>query len=125
MFSRQRLGWTVLGIASLIAGVHLLLSLLDTLDTLPPAGQGRGTALLLWSGLIGICLISALLCLFPQSHWITLRILGAYGVVASIFNIINAVQHQNGVQIVMSLLFWLPGSIFLLWKGQLTVGNKD
>lgn len=123
MFSRRRLLWNVLGVACLVAGIHLLISLLQAFGTLPI--EGRATALLLWSGLIAICFIGALLCLFPRSHWITLRLLGGYGVAASIFNIVNAVQTQNYVQIVMSLLFWLPGSLFLLWKGRLTPVEQE
>ncbi len=119
----RRFWWKVLGTLCAIAGIHLLTKMFDILPALPP--ERRLESFVWGSGLIGICFVSASLCFFPRSHWISLRILGGYGVAASIFNIVEGFRTRDYSKLGVTLFFWLPGSIYLIWSGKMTNSKSD
>lgn len=116
--------WKALGILSLVAGLSLLIQAPDVFVTRPPDKQLEfiiGTA-----ALIGLCIVIAVACWFPQSHPVTLRLIGAIGVAGCIFSIFDSFRHTEigwlGIISRLGLIFclWLPGSMYLVIKGKMT-----
>ncbi|KAF3890080.1 MULTISPECIES: hypothetical protein [Nostocales] len=120
----SRTVWIVLGISSIVAAVSLLVQAPDVFATRPPDKQLE--FILFLAGLVGLCGTFAVACFFPKSHPITLRIIGAIGVVSCVFSIYSSFQDRSlnwiGVASRLSIVlgFWLPGSIYLLLKGKMT-----
>jgi hypothetical protein len=114
--------WIILGIFSILAGISLILATPDRLAALPPDQHPKLIQGLVF--LVGTCGIIALACFFPKSHPVTLRILGAYGVFACIFNLVEGIRQHNFSQFPMVLVFWLPGSIYLVVKGKMTTTQR-
>uniref|UniRef100_B8HSN1 Uncharacterized protein n=1 Tax=Cyanothece sp. (strain PCC 7425 / ATCC 29141) TaxID=395961 RepID=B8HSN1_CYAP4 len=109
--------WKVLGLGSTIAAIHLSLEIPKVLATLPPARQTE--SLLFGIGLVGVCSASAILCFFPRSYPVTLRILGLVGLAGCIFNIYESFRRLEFSRLVPTLGFWLPGSIYLIVQGDM------
>ncbi|HIK08407.1 MAG TPA: hypothetical protein IGS40_27655 [Trichormus sp. M33_DOE_039] len=119
----SRTFWKVLGVLSLLAGISLLMQSPGVFATRPPDKQLEfiiGTA-----ALVGLCGLFAIACWFPQSHQITLRVIGLFGMASCLFSIydIFRVLPPNWLAIsprlVLIIGFWLPVSFFLIKKGSM------
>jgi len=109
--------WNILGILTILAGISFFMLIPEKFAVLPPEQRPKfieGCVVL--GGVLGVI---AGICFFPKSRPITLRILGAIGVAACVFNLIDGAQRGNFSQFPINLAFWLPGSIYLVVKGQL------
>jgi hypothetical protein len=109
--------WNILGILTILTGIYLFRSIPESLAVLPPDRRHKfieGDVLL-----GGVLAVIVGICFFPKSRPITLRILGAIGVAACVFNLIDGAQRGNFSQFPINLTFWLPGSIYLVVKGDL------
>ncbi|OKH39989.1 hypothetical protein NIES2119_03295 [[Phormidium ambiguum] IAM M-71] len=114
----NRTFYNILGFLSVIAAISLLLQMREILTTRPPENLSlfySGTALL-----VGVCIVIAIFCFFPKTHPYTLRIIGAIGLISTIYYLYDAFRTQNFFQVGTALLFWLPGSIYLIVKGKMT-----
>ncbi|MBW4646444.1 MAG: hypothetical protein KME23_26210 [Goleter apudmare HA4340-LM2] len=75
---------------------------------------------------VGLCVVIAIACWFPQSHPVTLRLIGVIGIAGCIFSIFDSFRHPEfgwlGIVARLGLIFtlWLPGSIYLLIKGRMS-----
>ena len=110
--------WKILGILCILAGLSMFWQTPERLTALPPDQH-----LKLIEGLIfGESLLGAIaiMCFFPKSYPVTLRIVGAYGVASCIFVLVEGVRHHDFSQFPILLVFWLPGSIYLVTKGKMT-----
>jgi len=109
--------WNILGILTLLVGIYLFMSIPESFAVLPPDRRPKFIeGCVLDGGMLGVIVG---ICFFPKSRPITLRILGAIGVAACVFNLIDGAQRGNFSQFPINLAFWLPGSIYLVIKGQL------
>ncbi|MCL1468509.1 hypothetical protein [Argonema galeatum] len=110
--------YIILGILSILAGISLIVQGREILVTRPP----ENPSLFYWgtAGLVGLCAIIAIFCFFPQSHPFTLRIIGAIGLVSTIYYLYDSFHNHKFAQVGTALLFWLPGSIYLILKGKIT-----
>jgi uncharacterized membrane protein HdeD (DUF308 family) len=112
-----------LGIASIACAILLILGIPERLAALPP---DRHKTLIYGTGaLVGFCVFSAILSFFPQSHFITLRIAGAIGLAGCIFILVDSFHTQNFDRVPITLLFWLPGSIYLIMRGKMSDEPRD
>jgi len=114
----NRTFYNILGFLSVIAGISLILQMREILATRPPENLSSfysGTALL-----VGVCIVIAIFCFFPKSHPVTLRIIGAIGLISTIYYLYDAFHNHNFAQLGTALFFWLPGSIYLIVKGKMT-----
>ena len=109
--------WNILGILTILAGISFFMLIPEKFAVLPPDRRPKfieGCVLL--GGVLGVIVG---ICFFPKSRTITLRILGAIGIAGCVFNLIDGAQRGNFSQFPVTLAFWLPGSIYLVVKGQL------
>lgn len=114
--------WNILGILSILAGISLITAIPERLAALPPDQHPK-----LLEGLVGmegLCAVIAVTCFFPKSYPVTLRILGVLGIVGCLFNLVQGVQYREFSQFPIILVFWLPGSIYLVLKGDMGKGAK-
>ena len=114
----NRTFYNILGFLSVIAAISLLLQMREILATRPPENLSlfySGTTLL-----VGVCFVIAIFCFFPKSHPYTLRIIGAIGLISTIYYLYDAFQNQNFALLGTAIFFWLPGSIYLIFKGRMT-----
>lgn len=116
--------WIVLGISSVLAGIVLLTEAPRIFETRAPDQRLSfifGTVIL-----VGLCGVLAITCFFPRSHPITLRIIGFIGIISCLFLIYSIFGNPEFswfvilLRLLPVLMFWLPCSIFLLYKGRLT-----
>ncbi len=107
-----------LGMLSLLGAVQMGRMMAALVVTQPPKNPVE--FYLGSSGLIGICLVSAIFCFFPKSHPVTLRIIGFYGLCSCIYILLDCVINHAIVNLPMLFAFWLPGSIYLVWTGKMT-----
>ena len=110
--------YIVLGVLAILCGVSLVMQIPEILATRPPDNLVvfyGGTA-----ALVGLCLVIAITCFFPKSHPITLRIIGAIGIVSTIYYLYDSFHNHKFAQVGTALLFWLPRSIYLVLKGNMT-----
>lgn len=114
----NRTFYNILGFLSVIASISLILQMREVLATRPP----ENLSLLYWgtAAIVGLCVVIAIFCFFPKSHPYTLRIIGAIALISTIYYLYNAFRTQNFFQVGTALLFWLPGSIYLIAKGKMT-----
>ncbi|MFB2924309.1 MULTISPECIES: hypothetical protein [Aerosakkonema] len=114
----NRTFYNILGFLSVIAGISLIVQMREILATRPP----ENLPLFYWgtAGLVGVCVVIAIFCFFPKSHPYTLRIIGAIGLLSTIYYLYEAFHNGNFFQVGTALLFWLPGSIYLIVKGKMT-----
>jgi len=109
--------WNILGICTILA-LGLFLSTIHeqwstlTPDQPPPSYLG----VILFSGVL---VVIAIACLVPKSRPFTLRIVGAIGIAGCIFSLIEGFKQQNFAQFPITLIFWLPGSVYLTIKGKM------
>jgi hypothetical protein len=110
--------WNILGILCILAAIHLLLGIPERLPALPPEQHSQFIGgMVAVSGVLGMI---ASACLLPKSRPVTLRMIGAIGLASCIFNLVEGFQQRNFSQFPITLLFWLPGSIYLIIKGKMT-----
>lgn len=107
-----------LGISSLVCIFLLVSAIPERLAELPP--ERHKTFIYGMAAFVVLCLTLAILCFFPQSHWITLRILGIIGIAGCVFTLVEGVRTRNLARVPIALFFWLPGSIYLLKRGKMT-----
>lgn len=114
----NRTFYNILGFLSVIAGISLIVQMREILATRPP----ENLSLFYWgtAGLVGVCIVIAIFCFFPKSHPYTLRIIGAIGLISTIYYLYEAFHKHNFAQLGTALFFWLPGSIYLIVKGKMT-----
>lgn len=114
----NRTFYNILGFLSVIAGISLILQMPEILATRPP----ENLSLFYWgtAGLVGVCILIAIFCFFPKSHPYTLRIIGAIGFLSTLYYLYESFRDRNFAQVGIALLFWLPGSIYLIVKGKMT-----
>lgn len=114
----NRTFYNILGFLSVIAGISLILQMREILATRPP----ENLSLLYWgtAGFVGLCFLIAIFCFFPKSHPYTLRIIGAIGFLSTLYYLYESFRDRNFAQVGIALLFWLPGSIYLIVKGKMT-----
>lgn len=110
--------YKVLGLLAILGGISLIVQAREILATRPP----ENLSLFYWgtAGMVGLCAIIAIFCFFPQSHPITLRIIGAIGIVSTIYYLYDSFYNHKFAQVGIALLFWLPGSIYLFLKGKMS-----
>lgn len=115
--------WTILGILTILTAVVSLAGVPEQLAVLPPDQHPK----LIAGVAIFTCLLIAiaLACLVPRSRPFTLRILGAIGLAGSIFILVDGFQQRNFAQVPITLLFWLPGSIYLVLKGKMNSESSE
>lgn len=114
----NRTFYNILGILAILSGISLIMTGRDIVANRPPEKP-----ILFYTGgimFVGLCGLIAITCFFPQSHPITLRILGFIGLISCIFIIVDNWHHPNLGQLGLIFLFWLPGSIYLIITGQMT-----
>jgi cyanate permease len=109
--------WNILGILTILAGISLFMLIPDRFAVLPPDQRPKFIAGCVF--ILGVLGAIVGICFFPKSRPITLRILGGIGIAACVFNLIEGAQRGNFSQFPLTLGFWLPGSIYLVVKGQL------
>ncbi len=112
--------WIGLGILSILAAVSLIMGTPERLAELPPDQHPRlihGVAML-----SGLCGVIAIACFFPQSYPVTLRILGLVGIAGCGFNLEQGLEHRDFSQFPALLTFWIPGCVYLIWRGRLDGG---
>lgn len=114
----NRTFYNILGFLSVIAGISLIVQMREILATRPP----ENLSLFYWgtAGIVGVCVVIAIFCFFPKSHPYTLRIIGVFGLISTIYYLYDAFRTQNFFQVGTAFLFWLPGSIYLILKGKMT-----
>ncbi|MBD2576471.1 hypothetical protein [Oscillatoria sp. FACHB-1406] len=105
------------GIASLVCVFLLVSAVPERLAELPP--EGHKTFIYGTAAFVVFCLTIAILCFFPQSHWITLRIFGILLMGLCVFTLVDGVRTRN-LALLPNALLILPISIYLLKRGQLT-----
>lgn len=109
--------WNILGILTILAGISMLSWMPDQFAALPADQRPKY--------LVGVVLLTSVLgviattCFFPKSRPITLRILGTLGAAGCLFNLVEGWQHHNFSQFGLILVFWLPGSVYLMLKGKM------
>lgn len=124
--SMSRNGWTIwniLGGLTVLMTVLFLAGVPERLAALPPDQHPKfiaGVALF-----TSFLIVIALTCLVPRSRPFTLRVLGAIGLAGSVFILVDGFQNRNFVQFPITLLFWLPGSIYLMLKGKMTDESSE
>jgi uncharacterized membrane protein len=107
----------VLGSAAILCSGLLTLQLPEVLARNPPESQ-----LKVWIGFLGflgLCVTIAIACFFPRSYPVTLRILGVVGLAGVIFTLTEHWRDRNLTGMTIAVLFWLPGSLYLIYKGDL------
>lgn len=105
-----------LGARIAIAAISLVCALMFVLTALDPSGLPAGA--LVFYGLAAFCVIIAVACLFPKSHPITLRLIGALVCSAYIVYMVDSFQTQNFGRAAVGFLVWgLP-------SGYLAVAGK-
>jgi lipopolysaccharide export LptBFGC system permease protein LptF len=116
----SRFVWNFLGGCTVLAGILLLNMGQERRAELPPDEHHN----LIWMlVLFEVVLASiAIACFFPKSHKVTLRIIGAIGVIGCVFNLVQGFHQRDFSQYPTSFLWLLP-SLYLLWRGDL--GQKD
>jgi hypothetical protein len=114
----NKITWNILGILTILAIILLFMSAPERFAALPPDQRSK----FIVGGVIimGVLGTIASTCFFPKVRPLTLRILGAIGIVCCIFNLIDGVYRGNFSQFPLTLSLWLPGSIYLLVKGKMT-----
>lgn len=115
--------WTILGILTILTTILFLAGVPERLAVLPPDQHPK----LIAGVAIFTCLLVAiaLACLVPRSRPFTLRILGTIGLAGSIFILVDGFQQRNFAQFPITLLFWLPGSIYLVLKGKMNSESSE
>ncbi|WP_066424518.1 hypothetical protein [Anabaena sp. 4-3] len=115
--------WKVLGVLSMLGGISLLMQSPGVFATRPPDKQVEfiiGTTVL-----VGLCFVFAIACWFPQSHAISLRVVGLVGVASCVYSIYDMFHNRSlnwlAITSRLGLIFgfWLPGSLFLISKGNM------
>ena len=115
--------WIVLGILSALAGLSLLQQSPQVFATRAP--EQKLDFILGTISLVGLCGVCSIACLFPRSHPVTLRIIGGIGIASCLFSIYSTFRDPEVVWLVillrlaLILIFWLPASIFLVYKGRM------
>ena len=110
--------YKILGSCAILAAISLVMQAREILATRPPTNLTEfyfGTAFL-----IGLCLVSAIICFFPRSHPVTLRVIGVVGVISTLYYLYDSFHNHKFAQVGTALVFWLPGSIYLIMKGKMT-----
>ncbi|AFY66237.1 hypothetical protein [Geitlerinema sp. PCC 7407] len=109
--------YRILGVLSLMAGLSLILRSLEIWQERPPEEP------LLFIGgtiaLVGLCALMAIACLFPRTHPVTLRGIGAIGLIGSLFFVWEQGRDRQFLALLPALFFWLPGSLYLIRRGKL------
>jgi hypothetical protein len=114
--------YIVLGIFAILCAISLVANIPEILATRPP-----GNPLVFFGGtaaLVGVCIVIAIMCFFPRSHPITLRIIGAIGLVSTLYYLYDSFRAHNFARVGIALFFWLPGSIYLIFKGKMIDSPK-
>lgn len=109
--------YRVLGAFSLVAGLSLVLRSLEIWQERPPEDP-----LLFVVGtiaLVCVCGLMAIACFFPKTHPVTLRGIGIIGLLGSLFFLFEQVRDRPFFAFAPALLFWLPGSLYLIFQGKL------
>lgn len=110
--------WNILGVLMILATIQVLAWISERLPELPPEQHSQFIA---GVGLFASVLVAiAAACLFPPSRPVTLGILGVIGIIGCIFNLVEGFHQRNFSQVPITLLLWLPASIYLVVKGKIT-----
>jgi hypothetical protein len=120
--SRSRL-YRWLGWAAIAAALSLILQARDA-----AARQPSDNLAVFWlgtGGFVALCLAIAAYCWYPATHGLTVRILGLWGAAGAIFIIFGAIQDGQWLALLPALFFWLPGSLWLVWRGAAALGDRD
>jgi hypothetical protein len=113
----SRTVWNILGILTILAGISMLPRMFEQFANLSP---DRHFQYIVECALfLGVLVAIAVLCFFPKSHPVTLRIVGAIGISGCVFNLVEGFRQRNFAQYPIVLGFWLPGSIYLILKGKM------
>jgi len=113
---RQRV-WTILGVLTILAGISLFFGMVEQFPNVPPDQRQKYIAGgIFFSGLLSVV---AGTCFLPKVRPLTLRILGTYGAVGCLFLLVEGVRQRDFSQFPIILVFWLPGSIYLILKGKM------
>ncbi|MEH1821969.1 MAG: hypothetical protein V7L31_23300 [Nostoc sp.] len=110
--------WNILGILTIFAGISLFMMAPERFAALPPDQRPK----FITGGVLiaGILSVIASTCFFPKVRPITLRILGTVGIASCVFDLIEGFHRGDFSQFAIILVFWLPGSIYLMVKGKMT-----
>lgn len=102
---------------TILAGILLFTAAPERLAALPPEQKPKFIAgMVLFAGVLGSI---ATTCFFPQVRPLTLRILGVIGLFGCIFSLLEGFSQGNFANFPITIVFWLPGSIYLIIKGDL------
>lgn len=109
--------WYIIGILTILASILFFSDAPERFVALPP---DRRPNFIMGCGLFAAVLGAIIgTCFFPRIRPVTLRILGAIGVAACVFNLIEGARSHDFYKIFINLALWLPGSIYLVVKGKL------
>ena len=109
--------WNIIGGLTILASILFFSRYPERLAQLPP---DRHPQLIAGGVLFGLVLgVIASMCFLPKYRPITLRLLGFIGVAGCIFSLVDGFYRQNFYQFPIILLFWLPGSIYLVLYGKM------
>ncbi|MCG9886956.1 MAG: hypothetical protein MH825_15585 [Cyanobacteria bacterium] len=112
------LGWAAIAAALSLMAQAREAAARQTPENLPIFWAGTG-------GFVALCLAIAAYCWFPATHGLTARILGLWGAAGAIFVIVDAIQDGQWLALLPALFFWLPGSLWLVWRGAAALGDRD
>lgn len=115
--------WTILGILTIVMTIVFLAGAPERLAALPPDQHPKFIVGV--TGFTCLLIAIALTCLVPRSRPFTLRILGTIGLAGSVFILVDGFQQRNFSQFPITLVFWLPGSIYLMLKGKMNSGSAE
>lgn len=109
--------WNILGILTILAGFLFFSAMPEQFPTIPPDQRQKYIAGgVFFAGLLGVIVGT---CFFPKVRPFTLRILGTYGAAGCLFILFEGIRQREFSQFPITLLFWLPGSIYLMLKGKM------
>ena len=108
--------WIMLGGCTVLAGILLLPMAQQGITQFPPNQRNGQIAVLILCEAVLAAI--ALACFVPKTHPVTLRIIGVISVAAIGFNLLEGFRQRDFSHYPMNL-FWLPPSLYLLWRGDL------
>lgn len=112
--------WNILSVLTILASFLLFWDYPEQLATLSPDRHFQ----FIVGGVFFASLLGAIacMCFFPQSRPVTLRILGVIGISGCVFIVVEGFKQRDFSQYPIVLVFWLPGSIYLVLSGKM---NSD